>query len=201
MSEKKSNHPRKRNWSCILYPESMPDDWKVIVEGSGLPFAMSPLHDSDLNPDGEPKKPHYHCLFCYSGPTSYSIAERFSKSLGGTIPQAIESVRGIYRYFTHQDNPEKFQYNHDDIMCLNGFSILDYADYTKSEVLKAKKDLQLLIIQQDLTEYSDFMEYVLLNCSEFEFDVASGHTMFFNSYLKSRRFRKDNILNRGVIGE
>lgn len=190
MSDAKSI--KKRYWSCILYPESMVDDWLEKVTSSGLPFSMSPLHDADVNADGDQKKAHYHCLFCFAGPTTYNQAERFSKSLGGTAPQPVESVRGVYRYFTHMDNPEKAQYDPDCILSLNGFSIMDFVEYTKSEVLKTIRELQQVIISQDLTEYADFLEYVLLNGSELEYDVATSHTILFNSYLKSRRYRKDN---------
>lgn len=179
---------KKRNWSCILYPESMVDEWKELVLSSGIPFAMSPVHDSDYNADGEPKKPHYHVLFCYSGPNTYNQAEKFSKLLGGTAPQPVESIRGVYRYFTHADNPEKAQYDASDILCLNGFSILDYVEYTKTEVLRTVKELQRMILEQGFVEYSDFMDFVLLNGSDLEYDVASGHTIFFNSYLMSRRY-------------
>lgn len=188
MSDNKSI--KKRNWSCILYPESMAENWIETVTASGLPFAMSPLHDSDVNADGEPKKPHYHCLFCFSGPNTYNQADKFSKSLGGTAPQPVESVRGVYRYFTHMDNPEKAQYNPEDILTLNGFSIMDFVEYTKSEVLRTIRELQQIIIEQDLSEYADFLEYVFLNGNELEYDVATSHTILFNSYLKSRRYRK-----------
>lgn len=184
---------KKRNWSCILYPESMVPGWQEIILASGIPFSMSPLHDSDLNPTGEKKKPHYHVLFCYSGPNTYNQADKFAKSLGGTAPQPVESIRGVYRYFTHADNPEKAQYNASDILSFNGFSILDYVEYTKTEVQRTMKELLTLIIEQGFSEYSDFMEYVLLNGSDLDFDVASGHTIFFNSYLKSCRYRQNKI--------
>lgn len=34
-----------------MYPDSMPDDAIDILKQSGLPCAISPLHDKDLNPD------------------------------------------------------------------------------------------------------------------------------------------------------
>lgn len=190
--EKKQVVLKKRNWGFVMYPESMPENWKEILTSAGLPIAVSPLHDMDVNPDGEPKKAHYHVLACYSGPTSENVVKRLTDALNAPKPIPIESVRGNYRYFTHQDNPEKHQYSADDIQTLNGFNILDFSEYTKSEVLTTKKMLVHLIIEQGFDEYSDFINYVLFNGSEIEFDVASGNTVFFNSYLKSVKFRGMN---------
>ena len=60
---------KKRNWTFLVYPESAPADWVSKLQATGLPVAISPLHDKDINPDGELKKAHYHVIVCYSGPT------------------------------------------------------------------------------------------------------------------------------------
>ena len=190
MSEKK-NQPiiKKRNWAFVLYPESAPENWLETLRNTGLSIAISPLHDKDLNSNGEPKKAHYHIIMAYNGPTSYNVVKQLTDNLYQPIPQPLEQIKGYYRYFTHQDNPEKAQYNASEIECLNGFNILDFVDYTKSEVLKAKKELVNLILEHGFIEYCDFVNYVLFNRSDLHFDVASGNTLFFNSYLKSAKFK------------
>ena len=122
MAEKKENL-KKRNWTFVLYPESAPADWIEQLKLSGLMCAISPLHDKDVNPTGEPKKAHYHILLVYSGPTTFSAVAKFTASLNATIPQALESVRGMFRYFSHKDNPEKHQYNEADIINVNGLAL------------------------------------------------------------------------------
>ena len=186
MSEQKSN-VKKRNWAIIIYPESLPNDWKSILQETGLPIAISPLHDKDLNVDGEPKKPHYHCILCYSGPTSYNVVKKLCDSLNSPIPQPLESIKGNYRYFTHKDNPEKYQYSENDICIFNGFNISDFVEMTKSEVITIKKSLQTLIRNLGLMEYSDFMDYLLDNDLNIEYEVASNNTYFFERYLSSTR--------------
>ena len=93
----------------------------------------------------------------------------------------------MYRYFTHIDNPEKYQYDSKDIRTLNGFDILDFVEMTKSEVNKALKDLQELIRNLDIMEYADFMDFLLDNVQNELYDVASSHTYFFEKYISSRR--------------
>lgn len=184
MSEK---NVKKRNWAFVAYPDSVPDNWRDFLIKSGLPCAISPLHDKDLDPTGSPKKPHWHVIVCYSGPTSYNVVKGLCDSLNSPIPQPLEQVKGYYRYLTHKDNPEKAQYSESDIVVLNGFSIFDFVDPTKSEVISAKQSLQRLILEMDITEYSDFMDYLLYNGQGIEYDVASGNTYFFERYISSRR--------------
>ena len=63
---------------------------------TGLQCAISPLHDKDMNPDNTPKKPHYHVILTYSGPTSYNVVKALTDGFNQPIPQALEQVRGYY---------------------------------------------------------------------------------------------------------
>lgn len=182
---------KKRNWAFVLYPESVPENWIEILQHSGLQCAISPLHDKDLNATGEEKKPHWHVIACYQGPTSYNVVCKLSQeTLKGTIPQALEQVRGYYRYLTHKDNPEKAQYNENDIVTVNGFNVMDFAELTKSEILHIKLRIHEIIEEEDFTEYIDLMNFLRYTEMFTEYDVASSNTMFFNSLLKSRAFKK-----------
>jgi len=179
---------KKRNWAFVLYPESAPKDWREQLQKTGLQCAVSPLHDKDLNPTGEPKKPHYHVILCYSGPTAYNVVKRLTNGqLGQTIPQPLEQVRGYYRYLTHADNPEKAQYSKVDIQTLNGFDIREFVELTRSEVAKAKREILQLIRDNGITEYRVLMD-ILMDGGEGTadmFDVASSNTLFFKAYLTS----------------
>lgn len=182
-----ANNVKKRNWAFVLYPESAPDDWKEQLQLSGLQGAISPLHDKDIDPTGEPKKPHYHIILVYGSPTTYNNVKAFTDKLHQPIPQPLEQVRGYYRYLTHKDNPEKYQYPESEIETVNGFNIADFVELTKSEVNAMKGELLELIREKHMKEYCDFMDYVQDNLDMSYFDIASSHTMFFNGYLRSAR--------------
>lgn len=178
---------KKRNWAFVLYPESAPADWLEQLKQSGLKCAVSPLHDRDVNADGESKKAHYHVIACYEGPTTYSNVKALTDRLNQPIPQPLEQVRGYYRYLTHADNPEKAQYSAADIQTINGFDIREFVDLTKSEVMRLMKECQTLIRDNGLTEYGDLMD-ILLDGGEATadmYEVASNHTLFFRAYLTS----------------
>ncbi len=183
----KGENLKKRNWAFVLYPESAPEDWRERLKISGLMSAISPLHDKDVNPTGEPKKAHYHVLLVYSGPTTYGAVEKFTKSLNATIPQALESVRGMYRYFSHKDNPEKYQYDEGEITTINGFNIVDMVELTRSEVNQIKVQILRLVRELDIIEYADLVDFLVDNGMSAEYDVAVNNTFFFNSYIASRR--------------
>lgn len=187
---------KKRNWTFVLYPESAPSDWKEQLRQSGLLCAVSPLHDRDTNPTGEPKKPHHHIILVYAGPTTYNAVAKFTSRLNSTIPQDLESVRGLYRYFTHKDNPEKAQYEERDILCLNGFNIGDLVELTKSEVNEIKFRILQIIRDADLNEYCDLINFLIDNGMLTECDVACNNTFFFNAYVASRRHSTSRVADR-----
>ena len=114
----------------MCYPESLPDNWQDILIESGVPFAISPLHDRDMNPDNTEKKPHYHIILNYDNTTTYNNVVRFLEPFNCPIPQPLESIRGYYRYLTHKDNPEKFQYDEAEIICFNGFDSSNFTELT-----------------------------------------------------------------------
>lgn len=188
-----SRNVKKRNWAMVLYPESAPDDWRVKLQETGLQCAISPLHDKDINPTGEPKKAHYHVILCYSGPTSFNVVRALCEELHQPIPQPLEQVRGYYRYLTHKDNPEKAQYSEDDITTINGFNIFDFCELSRAEVTEIKQRLQTLIRNLDLLEYSDFMDYLQDNDLKTEYEVASNNTYFFEKYITSRRNKRKEV--------
>lgn len=186
---KKVKNVKKRNWAFVLYPESAPENWKELLQLTGLQCAISPLHNKDIDPNGEVKKEHYHIILCYSGPTSYNVVKGLTDSLNQPIPQALEQIRGYYRYLTHKDNPDKYQYDEKDIESLNGFNIYDFIELTRSEVGEIKRMLHCLIRKENFIEYADLLDYLLDNEMYSEYDVASNNTLFFDKLLTSRRHK------------
>jgi len=180
---------KKRNWGAVVYPDSAPSDWLDILKLKGLSFAVSPLHDKDINPTGEVKKAHYHIILCFPGPTTDKTVNQIMEELNQPIAIALESVRGYYRYFTHKDNPEKFQYDEKDIKVYNGFDVCDILN--NFEVYQYLKEIQLIILEQEIFEYSDLMDYLLSNDLMELWNVSSSHTLFLNTYITSKRHKNE----------
>ena len=186
-NREKSRDIKKRIWTIVLYPESAPKDWREIIKQSGIIFAVSPLHDRDINADGTPKKPHHHLILAYSGPTTYNNVKSFCDELNQPIPKPLESVRGMYRYFTHEENPEKAQYDKNLIEHYNGFSLANFCELMRGEVMEIKKRVFNMIARADIKEYSELV-YLLLDNEMFdELDVVTSNTLLFNTIITSRR--------------
>lgn len=173
----------------MLYPESAPSDWRDKLQETGLPIAISPLHDKDINPDGTPKKAHYHIILCYSGPQTFNAVKTFCNGLNQPRPQALEAVKGYYRYFTHMDNPEKAQYSEEDIIHVNGFNIMDYITLTSAEVSVLKREVQNFIRDNNILEYCDLLDMLMDGEQWEQLDVAQNNTLLFSNYIKSRKYK------------
>lgn len=198
MSGKKSNI-KKRHWAFVIYPESLPKDWLEGLQKTGLECAISPIHDKDIDPTGEPKKAHHHVIASWAGPTTFAVVKAITDSLNAPAPIALEQVRGYYRYLTHLDNPEKAQYNENDIKHLNGFNILNYTEMTKAEVFEIKKKVQSLIREKTILEYAVLLDYLLDEEMFPELEIAQNNTMLFNNYIRSRRYNAKPITQIEIV--
>lgn len=186
--KEKKKEIKKREWTFVLYPESAPRDWRDIIRQRGLIAAASPLHDRDINADGTPKKPHHHIILVYDGPTTYNNVLTFCQGeLNGTIPKVLDSPRGMYTYFTHEDNPEKAQYEKSDIEHFNNFNITDLCMLKASEIFEIKCRVLDFIDDNDIFEYSDLIYYLRAAKMKDELQVATESTFFFDKYITSRR--------------
>ena len=179
---------KKRNWGAVVYPESAPADWIEILKLKGISFAVSPLHDKDKDNGSngnELKKAHYHIILSFSGPVTDKTVNSIMSELNQPIAIPLESVRGYYRYFTHKDNPEKYQYNVSDIQLFNGFDVSDVLN--SFEVFQALKQIQSIIVELNILEYSELCDYLLNNQFCELWNVCCSHTLFLNTYITSKR--------------
>lgn len=177
-----------RTWAFVMYPESMPENFEELIQETGLPFAMSPLHDKDLDPTGEPKKPHYHCIVYYENATTLkNVKDNVCDKLNATIPLKLESMRGMYRYHIHLDNPEKYQYDDRDRKFYNGFDVDMASKLTKTEIDKCIQEILDFIEDNNILEYRDLV-FTLKGFPNLR-SVACSNTILFNTYIKSKKHK------------
>lgn len=200
-----SNIIKSRYFAMILYPESAPLDWQDKLISSGLHCAISPLHDKDYYGESEDfendinfkardlKKPHYHIILAWDGPTTLNNAVLFCRSLNQPNPIILQSPSGYFDYLTHKNCPEKAQYDDKDIKLINKFSMpLD-----TSQVKNLVREIHQIILECDIIEYADLLDLLLFNDDySLHYEVACNHTLVFTAYLNSRRHkRKEELLN------
>lgn len=181
---------KKRNWNFIVYPDSAPEDWRERLEQTGIAFAIGPEHNQDVNPTGEIKKTHYHGIACFDGPTTFANACSLIQNITkGPIPQVCQSLPGSYAYFTHKNNPEKYQYDSKDIRTYNGFEV----DLTPRDVMQIKQELMRTIVRENFQEYAQFLLYVDSYLEPEYANVAYNNTFLFTSILKSNRHGRNLV--------
>lgn len=183
--EKSSGKGRTRNFATVVYPESAVDGWQNILSELRVPAFISPLHDKDVNPTGEPKKAHYHVVIMFEGPKTLEQAKEVFDKISGVGVEKVNSLRGYARYLCHMDNPEKAQYPVESVRSLCG------ADYTGAiglitDKYKAIGEMIDYCEENDITSYSE----LLLYCRQERFDwfrvLCDNGTVVVKEYLKSR---------------
>lgn len=180
---------KSRAYTGVGYKDSLVENWEEILNETHLQYAYA-YHDKDINPNGEDKKPHYHIIIYWEGPTTYKTAKEIFDKIGiaNGIIQPVSSVRGMIRYFTHKDNPEKYQYNDNIVQVRNGFDIDNFIELTATQKKEYKKVIQEIIVNMEILEYSDLMDYLLFEEKiDYLYDVASTNTYYFKSYIDSKR--------------
>lgn len=190
MAEKKPTDDRVRTWATVVYPESAPDQWLQTLGDQCIPVFVSPLHDKDINPTGEPKKPHYHVMFVFDGKKSRQQVDGIRELIGGVGLEKVQSTRGYARYLCHLDNPEKAQYDPSDVVQYGG------ADYMSTiglaiDKYKAIKEMMAFCRENRIVSYSKLLEYA----SEYEMGwfrvLCDNGTVVMKEYLKSITWTAD----------
>ena len=171
--DKIRNPPTKSKYFCsILYPDSSTYDVDKVIKSLAeehLTFAVSPLHDRDVEDDGTPKKPHYHLLLAYSSATTLNNIRVWFNACG--MPESeLHSVRicasslGYFRYLTHKDNSEKAQYDVSDIRIFNDFDEI-FKKFANTESDKIDNLVRIFQIVDELKTISfhNLIQYLMLN--------------------------------------
>lgn len=179
-----------RTWAFVMYPDSMPSNWKDIIIDTGLPTAISPLHNKDINPTGEVKKAHYHVIIYYENATTFNnVKTNVCDKLNATIPQKLESMRGMYRYHIHLDNPDKYQYSDCDRQFFNGFDIDMAQKLTHTETLKLIREVYDFCEKHNISEYSDLVNILHNEDMINMLDVITFNTLPIKTFLESKRYK------------
>lgn len=187
---------RSQYFTCLVYPESAPEDWLDIIKAEHVRCLISPLHDRDFLKDGSPEKPHRHVIACYDSLKSENQAKAFFYKFGGVVPPGelflVHSQRSYARYLCHLDetDPRKHLYDTSDVIVIGD---LDYQDIISSvqdddriinEILDIIEDNDLIF----LTDLTDILRFDSRYKDHFR-TLYKKSTVFFRDILKSREYK------------
>lgn len=189
MKEKKNQtKARTRNYATVIYPESAPSNWKELLQEQMIPCFISPIHDSDLNPDGEKKKPHYHVLILFDGVKTIDQAKEIINSFGGVGCERVNSIRGYARYLCHLDNPEKAQYKVDDVISFCGADYISVVSLPSDKYI-AISDMLEFCKNNEIYAFSDLVDYARENRQDWFVTLCDNGTYIVKEYLKSSSWK------------
>ena len=179
---------RNRNWTFILYPESCHPLWRTVLDDLHIPWAESPLHEHDINADGEPKKSHWHIIMCFDGNKSYEQIKDITDSVMGTRPEIVRNVRSMIRYFAHLDNPEKWQYPTQEIIGHGGLDVPEMLQLLSARKVQILQDIFDWLSANHVTEFTDLIDFCRSTDNTDWFRVATEfNTLAISKYLASAR--------------
>lgn len=188
MAEKKANsRVRTRNFATVVYPESAPENWQEILTGEFIPAFISPLHNQDVNPGGEPKKEHYHVIIMFDSVKTVEQAKEVFEKIGGVGCEVVKSIRGYSRYLCHLDNPEKAQYDVDAVRSLCG---ADYNHVIGLAIDKYKAIREMIQYCKDnhVYSYANLFEYCMEERSDWFRVLCDNGSYVMDMYLKSKHW-------------
>lgn len=209
--EAKRAGTRTRNWTLILYPENLPEDWRNMIDDLHFKWIESPLHNQDLNADGEPKKEHHHILAMFENVKTLEQVEKIFSELFGTsesgsivgvaTPQLVSDRCALVRYMAHMDNPSKAQYDVSDIIGHNGADVSEILKYSATETREMMIAMEEYIEDNNIVELADFSRLIRYDHPDWYTLLATKCTVYFNAFIRSRRHKVKSKIVDAETGE
>ncbi len=188
---------RVRNYATVVYPESAPDNWQLIMAEMCIPCFISPLHDKDVDPGGEPKKPHHHVMLMFEGVKTRDQAQEVFDQIGGVGNEIVQSIRGYARYLCHLDNPEKAQYSPDDVLAYGG------ADYISTiglviDKYKAIGEMMDFCVNNGVYGYATLLMWCRVNNPGWFRVLCDNGSFVIKEFLKSLKWESQQLKSLGM---
>lgn len=180
----KGGRGRLRNFATVVYPESAPENWLEVLDGLHVPAFVSPLHNQDINPDGSPKKQHWHVLIMFAGVKTKAQAQAVIDAIGGVGCESVSTVRGYARYLVHADNPEKAQYSKSDVRAFSGADY-DAITHLPTDDVKMVREMMEYIRVNQIASFAQFADVCAVDHEEWFRALVTKSTYFIKEYIKS----------------
>lgn len=181
---------KTRAYVAIGYPESLDPDFVEILQDTHVQTLISPLHDKDIDQNGNIKKEHYHIMIMFDGPKTIEQAQKIFDSIHATKCQPVNSVRGQARYLCHLDDLDKSPYDSGSVTEINGadyFSMIELP----SNRYQAIRDMMDFCRSEQIYSFADLCDYASQNNEAWFRSLCDNSAYIIKEYLKSRKWSVD----------
>lgn len=194
-TQNKTAQVRTKNFATIVYPESAPTNWMDILEEEHIPAFISPLHDKDLDKNGNLKKPHYHVILMFDGLKTEEQAREVFAKIGGVGTEKIKSLKSYTRYLCHLDSTKKAQYDIADIIELSGADF-EYASKSAQGKYRAIREMIEFCDENCINSYAELLRYAKDYREDWFQILCDSGTVPIVQYMKSRSW--ENSRHEGM---
>lgn len=185
---------KSRAYFGELYPESVPD-WEERLKNAGTRI-LAIRHNKDTNPDGEDKKEHVHVIQIWDGPVRYSQGNESLLKLGcikaPVDVRVVHSLATCSRYLLHLDNPEKYQYERNEILEFGGADWDEYASRTCDRE-KVIVEMEKYCDENAIVSFRQLCQYARENEPTWHKSLTTTSGWFMKEYLKSSYWERTNM--------
>lgn len=186
----KNQKSRTRNFATVVYEDSAPQNWRKLLEDELVPAFISPYHDSDVNANGEPKKPHWHVIVMFDSVKTVEQAKDVFNRIGGVGCEKVNSLRGYARYLCHLDNPDKVQYGVENVISLCGANYQEIVSLV-SDKYKVIEEMIDFCEKYNVNSFYLLSKYAFKNNDNWKRALADNSAVFMREYLKSKQWSEE----------
>lgn len=191
-----------KNWTFIIYPESCISAWDTALIFMRYRGFISPYHDKDVNDNGEIKKPHYHVIIQLSSarPNDKYIVNQIMRKI--YLPdkllnhaEPVSDMVSQVRYLVHADDPDKYQYNKEDIICMGGTSIDKYFKPVYNSTIIDNVENIIMHNRNEITTMGQLLHFLKFNHLQDELECVRSKYLYFNLLLKENCILHSQLQN------
>lgn len=149
-----NKNQRARNFACITYHTE--DVIKSVLElyAGAINHYVYICHDKDYKDDGTLKEKHYHVILSFYNARTVSAVRKLFPSNQNTLAQIVHDKTAMFAYLTHEDEPEKVQYDKSLVVC-------DDMNYWDKLSTVGENDNRTLSLLEDIIKRVPLREMVL----------------------------------------
>ncbi|MEE3444086.1 MAG: Rep family protein, partial [Methanobrevibacter sp.] len=141
-----------------------------------------------------------HVILMFDSVKTTEQAKEVFAKIGGVGCEIVKSLRGYSRYLCHLDNPEKAQYNVDNVKSLCGADYISVIGLAIDKFL-AMDEMMDFCDKYNITSFYLLSKYARVHRSDWSRVLKESGTIYMREYLKSRQWSIDNNLNNIVDPE
>lgn len=178
---------RTGTFTFMFYLEDAPVNWQIRLINLRLPgYYINHYRDVEY-PLMTLKRPHLHVLIKSDKRYRPDEIRKIAEYVGGSKVkvQPVVSFKGILRYLCHLDDPNKAQYNMEEVQCMCGCNYQKEVGPGYENQAQIVSEIVEFCESEEIYVYADLVSYCVHNNERWlRFLIQRGKIIF--DFMKSR---------------